>query len=146
MILSNWKLTFDPAGTPLVLLAYGDAIEGELRFPLKRGLEVVPLADAPAPFLRATGNSVVTIEFDVFPYLATDALARAAVMQSLITADALAKKPLKVEVSGVTDKYWLFSTSYLSDHNPGRRLQSARARLVKSYTLTCTGLSEVAVP
>lgn len=142
-ILSNWKLTYDPAGTPLVLLDVGWKVAGELRFPLKRGLEVVDLAEAAAPFLRPAGNSVVTIQFEVFKDESLDKTARQAVMESLIAVNALGKKPLRIEISGITDRYWQFSNAYLHEHNPARYLEAPVARRVLGYTITATGLTQV---
>ena len=81
-ILSNWKLTFDPAGTPRVLLDFGQKMVQELRWPVRRGLEVVDIAEAAAPFLRVTGNAVVALSFEVFADEATDALSRRALRAS----------------------------------------------------------------
>jgi len=143
MLLSNWKLTFDPAGTPLVLLDYGAKIAGELRFPLRRGLEVVDLVGASEPFLRATGNSVVSLQFEVFKDETLDKTARQSVMESLIAVNMRTRKPLKIQVYGITDRYWQFANAYVNEHNPGRYLEAPTARLVKGYTITCTGLAQV---
>lgn len=142
-ISSNWKLTFDPAGVPLVLLDYGDWIEGELRFPLRRGLEVVNLADSANPFLRPTGNAVITIAFDRYRDETLDTTARRAVMESLVAILPLARKPMFVEVSGIVDRYWRFESCFITEHNPGRWLDAPVARRIQSYSLTCTGFTQV---
>jgi len=142
-IESNYRLTFDPAGTPLVLLAYGDEIEGEPRYPLGRGLDVVNLIDAAWPFLRPTGNSSVQLKIDIHKPAASDAAARAEVLDSLIAINLLGRKPLKIEVLGITDRYWLFANCYIPNFDPGRSLEGAPNTHVKSYSLTCTGLSRV---
>lgn len=143
MIQSLWKFTFDPSGTPLVLLNYGDMLEGEVRFPLKRGVEVVQITAGAAPFIRPSGNSSVTISFEVFPTGATDAAARTAVLDSILAINATGKKPLKIEAQGVTSKYWQFANCYIPEHDPARVIESARPRYSKVYTLICTGLSAI---
>lgn len=142
-LTSNWRVTFDPSGTPLVLLAYGDEIEGEPRWPLGRGLEVVPLVDAAAPFLRPSGNGAVILRIDIYKPETTDALARAAVLDSLIAIDLLGRKPLKIEVYGVTDRYWLFANCFIHHFDPAVYLDGVPDSHVKSYQLTCTGFSRV---
>ena len=142
-IESNWRITFDPGGTPLVLLAYGDEIEGEPRYPLGRGLEVVALLDAAAPFLRPTGNSSVTLTLDIYKPAASDAAARAEVLDSLIAIDLLGRKPLKLEVLGITDRYWQFANCFIATFDPGRSPEGMPNTAVKTYTLTCTGFSRV---
>ncbi len=142
-LASNWKITFDPAGAATVLLAFGDDIEGEPRFPLGRGLEIVTLPGAAAPFLRPTGNSSVRLQINVYTSKTTDALARAAVLDSLIAIDATTRKPTKIEVAGLSTSYWIFAESYIQEHTPARELDAPEAGLVKSYTIVATGLSKV---
>lgn len=142
MVTSLWKFTFDPSGTPLVLLDYGDALEGEVHFPLKRGVEVVPLVYGAAPFLRQSGNSSVTISFQVYPANATDAAARAAIMAALLSVDATGNKPLKIEAYG-SATYWQFANCVIPEFNPYRVVESLKPRMGKSYQLICTGLSAI---
>jgi hypothetical protein len=141
-ISSNWKLTYDPAGTPLVLLTYGDLIQGEPRFPLAKALEVIPLAETD-PLLRDGKSKVHTIQFEVYASAASDKLARQAIMESLVTAGALTRKPLKLEISGITDRYWLYSAAFVEQHNPGMFVEPSVARLVKGWTIKATGLAQV---
>ena len=142
-IASNWRITFDPAGTPLVLLAYGDEIEGEPRWPLGRGLEIVPLVDSGWPFLRPSGNATVTLSLDIYKPAASDAAARAEVLDSLLAVHQLARAPLKIEVLGITDRYWQFAKCCIPTFNPGYFLDGLPNQHVKNYQLTCTGFSRV---
>lgn len=145
-VSSNWKFTFDPAGvSPVVLLAYGDLTEGEVRFPYRRSLEVIDITEGAAPFLRLNGNAAVTIEFERYTIETDDKTARQAIMDSLLAIDALGKKPLRVEISGITDRYWQFANAVIHIHEPSRWLESARARVCKRYTITATGLAEVVI-
>lgn len=140
-ISSNWKLTFDPFGSsPIVLLNFGDDIEGEIRFPYRRGLEVVEITEAAVPFLRLKGNSFLEFSFEVYGVETTDALARQAIMQSLMDVEPLGKAPLKVEVFGITDRFWLFTSAVINELDPGRFLETAKPRLSKRYAVTAAGL------
>lgn len=142
-VTSNWKITFDPAGSARVLLDFGDKIEGEPVWSLKKGVQTTPLDDAVAPFLRAAGNAVVTFTIKVFTDEALDATARQRIMESLISISALVKKPLRIQVDTITDRYWQFANCCISDHTPSREIESAKARLYKTYSITATGLVQV---
>jgi hypothetical protein len=145
---SLWKLTFDPTGTPLVLLDYGDWMEGELVFPLQRGVEIVPLIDAVAPFIRSTGNAVVTINVRkirsvaAYDAIAADNAAREAVLDDLIAVAAATKKILQIQLYNFTDHYWRFANCVISGMETGRLIESPLARVHQSFTLTCTGLAK----
>lgn len=141
-ISSNWKLTFDPAGTPLVLLAYGDLIEGEPRFPLAKALEVIPLAETD-PLLRDAQSKVHTIQFEVYASAVSDKAARQAIMESLVAAGSLTRKPLRLEINGITDRYWQYANAFIEAHNPGMYVEPNVARLVKGWTIKATGLAQV---
>lgn len=142
-ILSNWKLTFDPAGTPRVLLDFGQKMVQELRWPVRRGLEVVDIAEAAAPFLRVTGNAVVALSFEVFADEATDALSRRALLEGLIAVAALGKRPLRVEIAGISGTYWQFANAAISEHEPARHLTAPTARASLKYNIQATGLTRV---
>ena len=86
-VYSNWKLTFDPAGTPLVILDYGADIDSELRLPLAKGVEAVDLPGSGVPFLRVLGNNRYAIKFRVFTPTSVDTTARAAMMDSLFLVE-----------------------------------------------------------
>lgn len=139
-IASNWKITFDPDGSPVVLVNVGDIIDGELRFPMKRGLEVVEITDGDAPFLRPTRNIATTLDISVEEIALTDKDARVALMGSLTSVEGLGKKPLKIEVSGITDRHWEFANSYIENVTPERLVESAKPRILKTYQITATGL------
>lgn len=141
-VSSNWKLTFDPAGVPRVLLNYGDQMEGELRFPLRKSLEVVSLAEAAAPFLRLGAEAVVSFSFTVYSTAASDLLARRECLESLVAIAPLVRKPLRVEIAG-TGTYWQFSNCAIAEHETGRELHGSLAKLIKTYQITATGLERV---
>jgi len=149
MLASNWKLTYDPAGTPVVLVDYGSFLAEELPFTLDKSVEVIGLIDAAAPFIRVGKNAVVTFTLEVIlenTGADADADARKAVMRSLLAAQTATKKPLKIEAQGVTDCYWLFANSTVKKHSPRRHLSGPAGCLAATHEITATGLTEVAVP
>ena len=123
-IRSNWRFTFDPAGTPRVLVAYDDLIDSEPVWSLRKSLMVTQLDEAVAPFLRAGGNAVVSFSLKVYTDETLDALARRAILESLIAVVPLVKKPLRVEVAGIAGTYWEFSNCYITEHTPTREIDS----------------------
>lgn len=142
-LTSNWKLTFDPAGTPLVLLAIGDEMAEEIRWPLKKGMDLVELVDSANPFMRPTGNNSFVIQLSIFQDEADDATARRKIMESLIAVAALGKKPLKIEAAGVTDRYWQAAAACITEHEPSLLMDFPGARATKAYTITATTLTQV---
>lgn len=146
MLTSNWKLTLDPSGTPLVLLAIGDLLAEEIRFPMAMGLEVVNLPGSATPFLRQTGNVLVTMEFERFatpsnPVQQYDKYARRDTLDTLLTFQALTKKPLRLEVSGLSDRYWQFSNAAVTYVDPARHLVSQKPRISQKIRITAAGFS-----
>lgn len=140
-VSSNWKFTFDPFGSsPVVLLAIGQDTEGEVRFPMRRSFEVVDLAEGSAPFLRLNGNTVTEIELEVYGTESTDKDARQAMLDALLEVQDFEKKPLKIEISGISDRSWIFDDAVLHQLEPFRHLESARPRLAKRYSITASGL------
>ena len=140
MISSCYKLTYDPAGTPVVLLNYGDKIEAELEFPLEKSVEVVQLVDSAAPFVRVSKNAVVNVSLGRALDAASDKEARAAVLAALILAQTATKKPLKIEVLGYSDRYWTFANATLKSSKVRRYLNTPQARWVQTFDFICTGL------
>jgi hypothetical protein len=147
-ISSLWKLTYDPAGTPIVLLDFAEWIEEELRFPLQRGVEAIPLVDAAAPFLRSTGNASVQISVAKsrivagYSAISADTAAREAELDALIALAATTKKPLQIQISGFTDHYWRFASCVLGGMEVTRMLDAPVARILTTYSLTCAGLAK----
>ena len=142
MISSNFKLTYDPAGAATVILDYGDRIGDELEFALAKSVETVQLIDAAAPFLRVAQNAVTTFSIVRATDKPTDKEARAAMLDSLIAAQAASKKPLKIEVNGYTDgRYWQFATATVTAHKPKRYLETPAARWQQTTDIVATVLT-----
>lgn len=142
-IISNYTLTFDPAGAAVVLVAVGDKMEGELQFGTKMGVEVIEIIDAPNVFIRPYGNRVTAIKLSVYLDYGSDLLARAEVLNSIMAIGPTRKKPLKIEVAGITDAYWQFANAAIESYEPARWLDAPVARMVKSYSIQATGLTRV---
>lgn len=140
MLSSNYTLTYDPAGTPVVLVTVGDRLEAELEFSLEKSVEIVQLIDAAAPFIRVAKNAVVSFQVRKYTAAATDADARTAVLNALITAQTATKKPLKIQVSGTTG-YWQFAHATIKSTTPARFLESPKARWVQTWDIVATGLT-----
>lgn len=138
---SQWKLTFDPSGSPKVLVDFNQKLAGDLKFPQRNGLDVVPSPDSGWPLLLATGNSSVIIAVEVFADESTDKAARAALLNSLIATAGYGVKPLKIEVAGYSDRYWTFASCGIAEYDAQRALSAPTARNLKGYKLTCAGLS-----
>lgn len=145
-LLSNWKLTFDPAGTPRVLLDFGEKLAEEISFQGAKGLEVVDLTDAASPFLRPSGNNVVTFSWELWRDAVSDAQARADALNGMMAIIALGRRPLRIQLSGFTGGYWQFANACITEHSALRRLESPTPRYVQTFSATCTGLSYTATP
>jgi len=143
LLSSNWKFTFDPAGAALVWLDYGQLIADEPRWSLAKGLEQVPLPGGSAPFLRPSGNSVFQVAFETYQDETLDRIARVRVLESLMDVADLGRKPLRVQIADQTDRYYQFASAYVTQHDPGRFMESAKARMFKGWTIVATGLSQV---
>jgi hypothetical protein len=141
--ISNWKLTFDPGGTPRVLLNYGDKLGDEFKFPFGRKVEEIDIADAAEPMLRMMGRGARRIEFTVWADEVSDRIARVRMMESMLGIDGLEKKPLRIQIDGQTDRYWQFANAAVVSHVPERILKSAAARWSQSYVIVATHFSQV---
>lgn len=142
-ITSNWKFTHDPAGTPAVILDYADKMPAEPDFGKSEGAVIEDLVRSDTPFLDTARNRVHAISFSRLLDSATDALSRQAMMVELLAASPEDPKPLKLEISGITDRHWLFSGCVVTEMKPGRYLLSAKPRRMVSYQITAVGLSQV---
>ncbi len=150
MLQSNWKLTLDPTSAPFVLLNHGEMLAEEIRFPMVMGLEVVNIPGSGTPFLRQTGNVLVTMEYERFivptnPAQQADMYARRDVLNSLIGFSALSKKPMKLEIYGLSSSYWTFANAAVTYLEPSRLVHSGKPRLSQRIRVTATGLTRTDV-
>jgi len=142
MISSCYKLTYDPAGTPVVILDYGDRIGDELEYALAKTVEVISLVDAAAPFIRVGKNAATSFSIMRAVDSPTDHEARAAILNSIVDAQTATKKPLKIEVLGYTDgRYWQFANATITTHKAKRYLETPKARWQRTTDVVATVLS-----
>ena len=144
MIKSLWTLTLDPSGTPLVILAAGDALDGELRFGVQKGLEVVDLENSDAPFLRSRKNAVYQIGFERRIIAASDIAARAALLDWQVSLGSYGKKALKCQYTGEND-YWTFANAFITRAETWRKIADPNPAYVLSVEITAAGLTKTVV-
>ena len=141
-IVSRWKLTHDPNGSPTVILNLGDLIDDELDFDLKRSVQVRPLAAAPAPFIRMGGNNMYVFEFSRFLAQPTDAEAREEMCDLMVSMDDLPKKPLRLQIGNeeglITGFYYQWANAAVRGARIKRDLDSSRARWGTRYSIVAT--------
>jgi hypothetical protein len=142
-IISNYKLTFDPGGTPRVLLDFGDKVDRELDFNFQRNVEEIQIPEAAEPLLRLEGRRARRIEFVTWDDHASDRVARVRVMESIGQIDALEKKPLRIEVADQTDRYWQFNNAAVVTHVPRRLLECPTARREQRFVILATHWQQV---
>lgn len=140
--ISEWKLTFDPAGTPLVLLDLTSELDGDVDWGMDRVFSLTPLVRGAAPILRDGKNVSASIRFTVFSDTTTDAASRSAMLAAMIVALTPGTKPLQVEALGVTDRYWTFATALVTSIKPARGVIVPPGRRATTYNITAVSLSE----
>jgi len=136
MIASDWKLTLDPAGTPLVLLDYGEMLEAELEFSGRRGVTLTPLVRSADPRMRDGKNLSVTFAFRVYRPADTWPLARAAAMATALAALEKTKAPLRIEAAGLGG-YTTYAECLVSDASGAIDEDEGRWHIT-NYALVCT--------
>ncbi len=142
-VISNWRFTLYPAGVAVPLLNYGDEIDAEPTWPLRKPLDTINLVDSATPFLRPAGNTIYTLSWRLFADLDLDKTARQHVMEGLLYYQNTAKGPLNIEIQGITDRFWQFSQAYLTEHTPQRWMDAGTARIARGYSVTATGLVQI---
>ena len=146
---SNWKLTHDPTGTPVVILDYGDWLADELEIDLRRLAEVIELAESVEPHLRDRGNVSGSLRFTLVAEEegdTADADARAASLDALLDAMARGKAPLRLDALGKEDAYYLFSQAICISSAPAMLRHPALARWQQRVEITVAGMSKIPIP
>lgn len=144
MTKSLWTLTLDPSGTPLVILTAGDALDDELRFGVRKGLEVVDLENSDSPFLRPRKNAVYEIKFERRIIAASDIAARAALLDWQITLGTYGKKALRCQYTGEND-YWTFANAFITEAETWRKVADPNPAYILSVSITAAGLTKTVV-
>jgi len=97
-IKSNWKLTWDPTGTPLVLLDYGDRMQAEPVLNQPHESELVSFSRALNPVGFHYGNVGHYLSFSRAVDHASVEDARDSILAHLLVTGALRVATLKIEV------------------------------------------------
>jgi len=141
MVKSNWKITYDPSGTPLVLVDFGQLTAEELEIPWAQLVQDSNRTRAANKKYYGRGNVARGLVISAFKDHADDATARNWMLIYSISLPALVTKTLKIEVKG--------GASFLIDEAviqsaPSRRVVGAPvARTITTYTITGGGLSVI---
>ena len=143
--LSEWKLTLSPASSPVVLLDYGSELVSPVKMPLQRMVSVEPLTRSAAPYLHDGQNVSGTISFEVLVPAASNAAAGQAMLTAMLTALSRTNAPLKVERSGVTDRYWLFADALAAAVTPDIVTDGPPSNYSLDWEITVVGLSQVII-
>lgn len=145
-LTSNWKLTYDPDGTPKVILAFDQEFLREPRYQLRRGLEVIPIPDA-VPFLRPTLADVYDYSVLMVFSASTDAVARKNMMEELLDSAGRTRKPVRLDIAGQTDRYYQWASVFIHLSAVERLTTEAVAGAwVLEMAFTAVGFSKTTIP
>lgn len=144
-ILSNWKLTYDPTGTPAVLLDYGAELAEEPEFSLRRGLDVIRIPYG-IPFLRPTLHDVYEVLISIEHSSETDANARRDMVEQLTDFyDQTTKMPMRLEASGLTTRRYQWASSFIHTASVRRAVNSGgdgEAKWLLKIGFTAVGMTK----
>lgn len=146
LIVSTWKITFDPAGAAVVLLNYGDFLTDVIQPGQPRRAEVVDTEGSAAPFIRPVGNRISAFRYTRVREYATTALSNKAVMDWIRTIDPLGKKPLRIQSSLYSTGYDQWGVSWIENHDPKERVHSTRAFMEQSFSILVTTPAWISTP
>lgn len=137
---SNWKLTFDPAGTPLVILAFGQVIESsEFAIPWRQSTQESARVRATLAARWARGNVSSGIRFTTQESHADDAAARLYCLQKNIALNAYANVTAKLKLE-IQDSAIVFELqSATIDEAECRRDLRGTARTLTTWAIGGTG-------
>lgn len=99
-VYSDWKITYDPMGLPLVLVDFGQWIDGELDIPWKRTIQQsMPVGAKGGEFLNRN-LTTREIVFGVYKDHASFAIARNYMMQQQVDLPDGINAPVRFQVQG----------------------------------------------
>jgi hypothetical protein len=129
-ISSNWRLTYDPTGTPLVLLDFGQIMEGEFTIPWRQQAESRGKIRATTSTRYARGNVESGLALTTFKDHATDAAARLWLLQTSIALNGYSGRTalLRLEISGSETVYQLADATLDAAESELRIAGNARTR------------------
>ena len=135
MICSNWTITWDPAGTPLVLLATGQDMADELEFPWEQAYEERQLIEGtvtePLPRSLVKGS----LSFGVYKEHADDLTARAYLLSHRAAISNLKglRKTLRITPAGGSNTD--IANAVFASINPRMSVDADVARTAVTYVL-----------
>lgn len=145
-LLSKWKFTIDPAGTPVEILDYGMELVEDPLFTLRRGLEVVPIPDG-IPLLRPTKADVYDFNLTIWYAAADDATARRDMCNQLSERwGSMAVLPLRWEIEDQTDRYYQFSSAFVHTPAVRRLVDHIDGGWSLTLPITAVGLARTILP
>jgi hypothetical protein len=131
-IISMWRFTLGGS----VLLDYGHKLVAEVQFTGSGLVTPVPLIRADQPLLRQGKNVAVQISWESYQDYESDAAARLALLNGLVSRFLAAPASLVIEISGGSSK--TFEKSLLVSASPRRHMQGRFCRIITAYQLTAT--------
>lgn len=144
-VLSNWKLTYDPSGTPAVLLDYNMELTDEPEMSLRRGLEVVTIPYG-TPFLRPTKSDIYEVGVSIMRSSSTDAFARRDMINQFVDRyDQTKRVPIRLEAANLTDRYYQWSAAFIHSASVKRVVtegEDGDATWLLKFGFTAVGLSK----
>jgi len=138
MIASRWKLTLDPAGTPLVLVDHDQRIEAEMGFPWQQSGDARGRIGAPNAVRVGRGQASTEVAVTALQDHADDAAARGWIvaLQPELATYSGRTAPLLLEIQGGS-RYELPAVSL--DTVESEVIPAPCARTATSYRLTGGG-------
>lgn len=145
-VLSNWKLTYDPAGAnPVVLLDYNMELTDEPEMSLRRGLEVVTIPYG-TPFLRPTNSDLYEVAVSIERNSSTDAYARRDMLNQLTDRyDQTVRMPIRLEIANLTTQYYQWSAAFIHSASVKRLVpesEDGRAVWLLKFGFTAVGFTK----
>jgi hypothetical protein len=137
MVSSNFKVTYDPSGTPLVLVNFANLIGEELEIPWAQDVQKSTRTRAPDGKNFGRGNVQNGLTFVVYKDHADDATARAWMFSHAVSLPKLETKTVKVEIQGGAQ--YLMSEAVIQSAPSRMVIHTTKARTMTTYTLVGAG-------
>lgn len=141
-IRSTWKVTWDPSGTPLVLLDFGDDTTAELAIPWRQEIERFALIGADWGAFYARGNIAREVRVTKVAAYTDPASLREAIlaMDAALSARAGEHAPLRIAVQD-GDTYVAVRAA-IAAHEPA--IAQEGFRVAHTFTVALDGLGTAA--
>jgi len=139
---SNWKITYDPSGTPRVLVNYGDEILDEIQMAWNQVVDPAAYTGAAGMDYFGRGRVSMPMSFSVVKTHADDKAMRGWIADLLSGLSAFEKKPLKIEVQGGGGSYQ-FDVAVLASVTPVPITNGAGAETLTTWRFECGPLRKL---